>query len=431
MPGICDIPGFNLACQAVGGAAGAVAESAFTAIAETAGQWAGEMIVHAMTWWVQTPTADPNSAAVREAQQWTVPLVMIMLMAAVLWQSGRMILSRRKEPLVTLGVGLVRYAVITTLGLVILGGAVAASDALASAMVQDTALDFGKRMKEMLTLAMLGNPFGLLILGLLLALVALTQWVIGFIRQAGILVLAVMIPLAASGSLTETTKAWWPKLASSLLALVAYKPAAAVIYMIGFTFMSKGQSFTTFMIGAMVLVLALFALPALMKFFSWAETRISASGSSGSGFAGAAGAMGARGAQGSSGSSGSSSMQSSGPGSRGSSPGAFGEISGSSPSGASGGGSGSNPPAGVGAASSGGTSGGSGGFGAASGGGTSGGAAGGGSSAAAGSSGGGAAGAGAASGVGAALQAKQRAQQMKESAANEMTSGSGDEQSGG
>lgn len=345
MPGPCDVPVIGGVCDMVGNAASAVATNIFESIAETAGEWAGQMLVNAMTWWVQTPSVNPNTNAVRTAQEWTLPIVAFVLVGSVLWQCGRMILSRKKDPLLNIGAGLIRYTVITTIGLIVLAGAIKAGDALAQAMIQDTALKFANRMKDMLTLAILANPFGLLIIGLLLGLVALFQWVIGFLRQAGILILAAMIPLAASGSLNESTKAWWPKLATSALALVAYKPAAAFIYMIGFTFMGSKQSFTTVMVGAMVLFLSLFALPALLKFFSWAEQQVSGSGSGGgSAFAGALGAMAASGGSGGGSGGGSSSssasaMQSTGPGSQDSGAGSFGAIPGAD-GGPSGGGQG-------------------------------------------------------------------------------------------
>ncbi|TKG61515.1 hypothetical protein [Prauserella endophytica] len=339
MPSPCDIPGVNLVCDAAGDAASNVAASAFTSMAESAGTWAGEMVVHAMTWWVQTPSVDPNTDAVRTAQQWTLPIVGFMLVGSVLWQCARLIVSRKKDPLLNIGIGLVRYTVIVTIGLVVLAGAIQAGDALASAMMNNAAENFGNRMKGLMTREIIQNPFGLLVLGLLLGLIALVQWIIGFLRQAGILILAAMIPLAASGSLNDSTKTWWPKLATASLALVAYKPMAAFIYMIGFTFMGEGQDLATVMVGVMVLFLALFALPALLKFFSWAETRVSGGGGGGAAFAGAAGAVAMAASGGGGGSSSApamaSAMQATGPGSQGGSAGAFGAIPGA-PSGSSG-----------------------------------------------------------------------------------------------
>jgi type IV secretion system protein TrbL len=112
--------------------------------------------------------------------------------------------------------------------------------------------------------------------------------VLGFIRQAGILVLAALLPLAASGSINESTKPWLNRMLPWLLTLVLYRPMAALIYMIGFTFLGTGNDVTTVMTGLMVLVLAVVAMPAMMRFFSWAG--VSVTGGGGAAMAGAIGA---------------------------------------------------------------------------------------------------------------------------------------------
>src|SRR5205085_2693041 len=82
--------------------------------------------------------------------------------------------------------------------------------------------------------------------------------------------LAALLPLAASGSINESTKPWLNRMLPWLLTLVLYRPMAALIYMIGFTFLGTGNDVTTVMTGLMVLVLAVVAMPAMMRFFSWA-----------------------------------------------------------------------------------------------------------------------------------------------------------------
>jgi hypothetical protein len=105
-------------------------------------------------------------------------------------------------------------------------------------------------------------------------LLGAVQWVLGFVRQAGILVLAALLPLAASGSVNESTKPWLNRMPPWLLTLVLYRPMAALIYMIGFTFLGTSNDVTTVMTGLMVLVLAVIAMPAMMRFFSWAGVSV-------------------------------------------------------------------------------------------------------------------------------------------------------------
>ena len=78
-------------------------------------------------------------------------------------------------------------------------------------------------------------------LALLFSVVALVlamiQWVLMAFREAGLLVLAAMLPLAAAGP-----RAWLNRLLAWLLAIVVYKPGAAFIYYIGFSYLSTTSS---------------------------------------------------------------------------------------------------------------------------------------------------------------------------------------------
>jgi hypothetical protein len=80
-----------------------------------------------------------------------------------------------------------------------------------------------------------------------------------------------------------------------LLAIVAYKPAAALIYYLGFSYLSPRAgapgNLGTILIGVLVLGLAVVAMPVLLKFFSWSGTALGGSGGSGSGTLAAAGAV--------------------------------------------------------------------------------------------------------------------------------------------
>src|SRR5882757_3072239 len=267
-----------------------VVGSAFDKIAQTAGQAAGDLLVQAMSWWVKTPSVNPDSASVRQLQSYTLPIVGLVLTGSILVQAIRMILSRKKDPAVDVTMGLLRYAIVTTLGLTTLGLALQAGDQLASALLNQAMNDFANRMKGLMTAAILTNSFSLLFVAAAGFLLAAIQWLLGFVRQAGILVLAVMLPLAASGSINQSTRSWMSRLVPWLISLVLYKPMAAMIYVIGFGMLGTGQDVSTVMTGLMVLVLACLAMPAMLRFFSWAQVSASGGGAAG---ALASGAMGA------------------------------------------------------------------------------------------------------------------------------------------
>lgn len=270
--GVCLLP-TDIVCPVVE----KVAENSGEQWASDAGHMAGELIVRAMSWWVQTPSPSPDVPEVRLIQSYLLPVVVLVMLAGILAQCIRLIIQRKPEPLFNIGAGLVRYVVVTTMGLLLLGAAVKGCDALAQWMLDRTAFRFAETMKSTLVLSPqvpgsvggVSSAIMLLFLSVIGGLLALIQWALAFFRQAGILVLAVMLPLAAAGTISKSGREGLGKLVTSLVVLVVYKPVAAVIYVIGFTFV-QGRDLNTAMTGFAVLALALVALGALYAFFSWA-----------------------------------------------------------------------------------------------------------------------------------------------------------------
>ena len=169
-----------------------------------------------------------------------------------------------------------------------------AGDALATGILDDAPAKFAQLLQAML-LANPTNLWGVLLLSNIATVLAVVQWLLMELRQAGLLVLAAMLTLAASGSLNRATRAWLDRLIGWLLAIVAYKPAAAFIYYLGFSYLSPRAGapgdLGTILTGVLILGLAVVAMPVLLKFFSWSGTQIGGSGGSGSGTLAAAGAV--------------------------------------------------------------------------------------------------------------------------------------------
>ncbi|MHA6622919.1 hypothetical protein [Pseudonocardia sp. DLS-67] len=238
---------------------------------------------------------NPADSAVLAAQDVTAPLVATILVGSILVQAIRMIVSRKGEPLVMVVTGLFRFAVVSALGITILQSALRAGDALAQQLLDGAANNFALLMRDALT-SSTASAFVILLVAVVSAVLSLVQWVLMAMRQAGLLVLAAMLPLAASGSLTRSTRGWLARLIVWLIAIVAYKPGAAFIYYIGFSYLSTTSSnapgnISTLITGLMVLVLAVIAMPVMLKFFSWTGTQIGGASNGGSGFLGAVGAV--------------------------------------------------------------------------------------------------------------------------------------------
>lgn len=306
---------FDLECQA-----GQAVDSAFTSIVNEIARGAADLVVTTSTWWVQTDSVDPRDSAVLAAQGTMDFLVAAILVGSILAQAIRLILTRKAEPLITVVTGLFRFAIVSALGLTLLQAGLRAGDEFAVHLLDGAANNFALMMRDLLTREQ-DAGFAVLLVSLIAAVLALVQWLLMMIRQAGLLVLAAMLTLAASGSLTKSGRGWLDRIVPWLIGMAVYKPAAALIYYIGFSYLSSPSSngpggLTTLLTGCMVLVLAVLAMPVLLKFFSWSGTQIGGSSGSGSGFLGAVGAVAMTQAyRGSPALARAASMQASGPGS--------------------------------------------------------------------------------------------------------------------
>jgi len=275
--------------------ASGLVDSAFGKAAQSVGQAAGDLLKTAMTWWINTDSIQIDPTAIADTQRPLTGVFTLIMMLGVLTTAVLMIMQRRGDHAVNLLLGAAKYVAISTLSLLVLQGALGASDEVAQNLISNGSEKFGDNLAALLGVETLTNPALVLILGLICGLLALIQWVFGFIREAGILVLAAMIGIAAAGQLSTWGRQWFPRLASALVALVLYKPMAAMIFSIGFKYMGQGKDLATVVTGIMVVALAVIALPAMMKFFSFVGTGVGGGGS-GMALAAAGAGLAARGA---------------------------------------------------------------------------------------------------------------------------------------
>ena len=124
--------------------------------------------------------------------------------------------------------------------------------------------------------------------GLIAIVLSLIQAILMLFRQAALLILAGVLPLAAAGSIAPMTRTWVRKVTAWMLALICYKPAAAAVYATAFTMVGSGRSPRTALMGFVMMLLSVLMLPALMKFFTWTTGTIGSSGGGGGQLLGAA-----------------------------------------------------------------------------------------------------------------------------------------------
>ncbi|MGW5453120.1 hypothetical protein [Nocardia sp. NPDC003979] len=300
---------------------GKAVDSAFGKAAESIGKFSGDLLVESMTWWIGTDSISLSYAGVMADKAPVQQVVFFIMMAGIFTGSMVMMVTRRTEPGAQILLGGVKYIVISSMALIVLSGAIHAGDDFAHQMIDTDANQFGQRVQAMLGTSTIGNSGGVLLLGIVAFLLGAIQWVMGFVRQAGIVVLYNLILFAAAGQLTTWGRQWFPRIAATCVALILYKPMAAYIYSLGFALIGEEQSLTTLVTGLMVVALAVIALPALLKFFDFMGMHVSGgSGALGIAVGGlAGGALGAAAAMGGDGFSSSgggfaSFMSASGPG---------------------------------------------------------------------------------------------------------------------
>jgi hypothetical protein len=262
---------------------GAVASGFVSGIAHAIQAGAAWIFATTADWWVQFPSPDLASEPVGALQRWLLPVTVAVAVGAMVVAGGKMALTRKANPLVDVGSGLVIVAAVSAVGVVLPSMLLKAGDAWSSwVLVASTGGHFASRLTEAVTLAGTG-PGVVIVLGAVGIFVGAIQAVLMLFRQAALLVLAGVLPLSAAGTLAAGSKAWFRRVTGWMLALIFYKPAAAAVYATAFTLIGSRPSPRTELMGFAMVILSLVALPALMKFFTWTVGTVEAS-SAGGGF---------------------------------------------------------------------------------------------------------------------------------------------------
>ena len=202
-----------------------------------------------------------------------------------------MAITRRAVPLLDVTGGLVTLAAVATLGVAVPALLLKAGDAWSAWILQvSTGGQFTQRLTAALQLGGNAAPAAVLVFGLIAIILSLVQAALMLFRQAALVILAGVLPLAAAGTVAPMTRTWIRKVVSWMLALIFYKPAAAAVYAAAFTMIGSGGP-RTMLMGFVMLALSVVTLPVLMKFFTW--TTGSVAGTGGGGQVLGAAAMGA------------------------------------------------------------------------------------------------------------------------------------------
>jgi len=211
----------------------------------------------------------------------------------------RMAWTQRIQPGKDLLQSLFTLIVVSSAGLVGISLAVAAADGFSIWILDGaTNADFAKNITTMLSLTVT-SPIGLialLIVGSLAVLFSYIQIILMVIRGAMLVLLAGIFPISASFTNTETGRSWFKKCSGWLIAFILYKPAAAIVYATAFKltgsniFQDDGSGLVKILTGLALMVIALIALPSLMRFVAPMVSQVGGGGGAGLALAAAGGA---------------------------------------------------------------------------------------------------------------------------------------------
>jgi hypothetical protein len=297
----CGVNPLCLGKEAVGDVVGDAAGSAVGALADAVGEGVTKAVASLGTVWVKvgTPnvtTADGTSAsptvAFIQSQLWWYMAAAAIL--AVIIGGARMAWEQRAEPGRELLKGLLTLVVVSGCGLATISLAVSAADQFARGIVDASLHDnsFGKNVATMLGFSSAASggalgPLLVIVLGLMAILVAVVQIMLMVVRAGMLVLLAGALPLAASFTSTEAGRAWFRRFAGWLLAYVLYKPAAAIVYAAAFKLMESdvfsGDGLLSVLVGLALMVTAVIALPALLRFLVPMTSAVAGSGGGGGG----------------------------------------------------------------------------------------------------------------------------------------------------
>jgi type IV secretion system protein TrbL len=319
-PGIC-IPG-NVGCE-LGTAVKAVGSAVLGDFAAAISDAVGSVLSTLGSFWTATPTPAVSDAAGNATdtvgflqgslREYTLGLAVL----SVIIGGTKMAWEQRAEPGKDMLRSLLTLSVVSGAGLLAVSLLVQSGDAFATWIIDASVAGggFGQNMTRLLGAPVLGplSVVLVILLGLAAILASIVQVAMMIARGGVLVILSGVLPTSAAATNTERGRAMFSRTVSWLLAFVLYKPAAAFVYAAAFRLAGSSplsaDGLVSVITGLILIVMSIFALPALMRLVTPMVSAVSASGGGGAAFGGAVaalptGAMFIRGAGGSAGAAG-------------------------------------------------------------------------------------------------------------------------------
>ncbi|POX40892.1 hypothetical protein C3486_11935 [Streptomyces sp. Ru73] len=256
----------------ISGGAESVAKSAFggavRAFAEAIGK-AVDAVMHTLNgMWMKVDADGVYQGhspidAIQSQLNWLVGYVAV---ASLLIAAIRMALDRKGQSMQQAFHGMWRVVLVSAVSVTAMQALTTASDRYAEYIYKQAHIGKnGAQLVGALVPMAATSPGIVIILGLLSVLAIVVQVILMYLRIGVLVMLVGTLPLSAAASMTGWGGGWWKKHIGWLAAWLLYKPAAALIFYAGTAMTKDTSDLNQIIAGLGVLLLGIFALPALLK----------------------------------------------------------------------------------------------------------------------------------------------------------------------
>ncbi|MEU3279263.1 hypothetical protein [Streptomyces antibioticus] len=231
-------------------------------------------------------------------------LGLVIAAFGMIWQLGKMAVTGQIRHAGRALLGFGENMLLSAVGVGLFAVLLAAGDALTAGLVNATFADDGTAYETIVAVLVpkgISNPITMLCVVAVLLLIGFIQLILIFLRQSAIPIICLLLPVAGGGRAGgDATRKWAPRLITSGLVIVTYKPILAVIICTGFAEFGQAKTLAEWLRGCATLILAILAPGPLTKIFAPFGEAVGggmASGGMSGALAGAAGYLANKGSQ--------------------------------------------------------------------------------------------------------------------------------------
>jgi type IV secretion system protein TrbL len=287
--GVASVLGWTLK-KVFAGAGGDLVMAPINAVATSMSNAVGDMLATLGTLWIRLNLPDvwnggTTGGTVEFLHSEVAPLVGLLAVMGIIVAAARLAWAQTTQVGVELLEGLFIMVVVTGVGVPMIGVLTSGADAWSQSIINDAIQggDFGRNIAGMLKLT--GptlEPVLVLFFGLVALVVSALMICELAFRSAMLVLLAGLLPVVAALAVMPGGREQVKRYGAWVMALVAWKPIAALIYAAAFRLIGAhdldSSGIGSILIGLTLMTAAIFALPALLRFLT-PTTRALPSGS--------------------------------------------------------------------------------------------------------------------------------------------------------